>query len=507
MQITSPSFVPYASDRLIDFTVRFELLDVNARMAAIPTVSGQENVSQLAQLTDTLEEVSGKYATLEDDSWVLDGTYDLLPDSLTGIQTGWWSNVLSGADGVFSNTPYLSFGFGGTEISTIGYTLCFDGKTNNYATSIRVTCYASNGTTIIKQETFSNTQAYCVLDMPVQNYYSVKFEFLKTSLPYRRIRLTECMFGIVQLFTGKDLGKVDLQYSADIMSEAFPSRQLIFSFDNLAKRYNLINPNGLYAYLQQGQDIYTKAIVNSEAVNMGQFEFMKATSGDDDMAGQITANDYVLSALDSAVFDGGSNTTTTIQAAINTVLSGLSITTAIANPSYTVSMAIPKNTTKREAIRLLAQAAMCSVWVDRTGVLQIKPLAVASTANDYLDADRMFSLAGISVSEPVDKVTLKVRNEFASTEVVYTAGIGKREKTFDNPCVVAENGQAVANWFFTQCNKRVQYDKPNRGNPAIEIGDTLQIFDAYGENRNGVVIDQQFNFGDDFAAKTKAVGE
>lgn len=514
MQPTSPAFSPYANTRYVDFWVRFELLDVNARTHAVPSVSGQENVSQLAQLTDSVEGGSGKYATLEDDCWVLDGTCALLPDNLSGVQTGWWSNVLSGADGVFSSPPYLSFAFGGTPISTIGFTLVFDGQTNNYPTSIRATTYAANGSTIIAQQTFSNSAAYCVLDMPVQNYYAVKFEFLKTSLPYRRIRLTECLFGIVQQFDRHSLSKADLIYSADPLCETFPSRQLVFTFNNLSKNYNLINPRGLYAYLQEGQAIFPKTVINGEAVSMGEFEFMKATSGDDDITGQITANDYVLSALDSAVFNGGSNTTSTLQAAFDSVLAGLGIATSIEDPFFIISMAIPRGTTKREASRYLAQAAMCSIWVDRSAVLQAHPLTVEATVDDELNADRMPSMAGISVSEPVDRVVLTVRNEYTTdldgnqrtTETQYVAGTGKREKTFENPCVAAANGQAVANWLLAQCNRRVNYDKPNRGNPAVEIGDTLKIYDAYGENRNAVVTSQDFSFDGGLSSRTQGVG-
>lgn len=514
MQVTSPSFAPYDTDRLVDFTVRFELLDVNARTKAVPSVSGQENVSQLAQLTDMVDTQGGKYATLEDDCWVLDGTCDLLPDSAAGLQTGWWSNVLSGADGLFASAPWLKFAFGGTAISTIGFTLAFDALTDNYAASVRATCYASNGTTIIKQQTFSNNKAKCIIDMPVQNYYSVKFEFLATSKPYRRVRLSECLFGVVQQFDRHSIEKASLVYSADMACEAFPSRQLVFSFDNLDKKYNLVNPSGLYAYLQQGQDLIVNTAVGGELVNMGLFEFTRAEGSDDEITGEITANDYVLSTLDAAVFNGGSNTTVTLQTAVAAVLAGTGIAVSMATPSYMVSKAIPTDMTKREAIRCLAQAAMCSVWVDRAGVLQIRPLTVAATAHDELTADRVPSMGGISVSEPVEKIVLSVKNEYTTdingnprtTETIYTAGTGAKEKSYSNPCVAAANGAVVAAWLLAQNNKRVRYDKPNRGNPAIEVGDTLKIYDAYGENRNAVVTEQEFNFGGGLSAKTKAVG-
>lgn len=497
MRTVSSTYAPYTDARHVDFTVRFELVDTAAKAAAVPSVSGQADVSQISQLTDDVSAI-GKWATLEDDLWVLDGTYDILPDDVTGIQTGWWSDVLSGADGVFSVPPSITFGFGGASISTIGYTLFF---AEDYPTSIRVTTY--NGATIINQHTISNSKAFCVLDFPSAGYTSVKFEFLQISKPYRRVKLAEGVFGIVQIFDRENLVSANVVYGADITADAFPSRQLIFGFDNTDKKYNLVNPNGLYAYLQQGQDITATAIVNGEAVNMGKFEFLTASASDDEITAEIVASDLAM-VLDTQIISG-SNTTATLQSAVTTVLSGTGITASIATPNYTVSMAIPKNTTKREAIRMLAQAAKSSVWFDRDGVLQIRPITVGTPVGT-LDADNMPSMGGISVAEPVDAVALTVKNEYASTEATYTAGSGTRVRTVDNPCVAAANGADVAAWLLAQYNRRVKYDKPNRGDPAVEIGDTLTIYDAYGENRNASVTGQEIQFDGGLSATTKAVG-
>lgn len=504
MRNVSETFAPYAIEREVDCNIRFELLDENAKDNADPSASDQD-IGQLDQLTDGVA-TTDKYASLELNSWLLDGGFEILPDSLTGVQTGWWSG-LSDIDGVFETPPVLSFSFGGLAISTIGFTIYFDDSAG-VPTSIKITTYDADQTTVIGQDTFTNSQAVFVADMPVQNYYKVDFEFLTTSKPYRRVRVLECLFGIVQNFDRNSIESVNIDYAADLISESFPSRQLIFKFDNLDHKYNMINPNGLYAYLQQGQNIYTSIKIGGEEVDMGAFEFMSASADDDGIIGQITTNDYVLLALDEALFTGGSDSTATLQTAVDTVLSGLDITTSIASPSYSVSMAIPKDTTKREAIRLLAQAAMCSVWVDRDGVLQIQPLTVDATADDELNADRMMSMGGISVSEPVDAVSLTVRNEFAMNllEYTYTSGTGKRVKEFVNPCVVWANGQTVANWLLAQCNRRVRYSKINRCNPAIEIADTLKIYDAYNENRNAVVNGIKITYDGGLTAITEAIG-
>jgi hypothetical protein len=506
VQTVSPSFAPYSDVRWVDFSIRFELLDENARTTAVPSVSSQESVSQLEQLTDGVERMSAKYATLEPDSWLLDGGHQIMPDDVSDIQTGWWGDVLNGEDGSFPSPPSLSFYFGGISIDTIGYMLYFDATADSYPNLIRVTTYAADQTTIIEQETFANDRHNCVLDFPVQGYYKVKFEFLSTSKPQRRVRLAEVLFGIVQEFIGDNIESATISYAADLMAEAFPSRQLDFAFENIDHKYNLINPNGLYAYLQEGQDIVAHAVINDESVYMGTFEFTSATASDDEITGTITANDFVLAALEGVIYNGGSNTTTTLLAAVNSLLSGLGVEVSIAYPSYTVSMAIPQGTTKREALRMLAQAARCSVWVDRAGVLQIYPLTVSENADDELNADNMPSMGGIGVSEPVDSVALTVRNEYADTETIYTSGSGKRIKSVENPCVAAANGQAVADWLLAQSNRRVRYKKPNRGNPAVEIGDTLKIYDAYGENKNAVMTKQTIVFDGGLSAQTEAVG-
>ena len=80
MRNTSPAYAPYSDVRWVDFNIRFELLDETARGAAVPTVNGQEDCSQLAQLTDGIETMSEKWATLELNAWGLDGKHKIMPD-------------------------------------------------------------------------------------------------------------------------------------------------------------------------------------------------------------------------------------------------------------------------------------------------------------------------------------------------------------------------------------------------------------------------------------------
>lgn len=89
------------------------------------------------------------------------------------------------------------------------------------------------------------------------------------------------------------------------------------------------------------------------------------------------------------------------------------------------------------------------------------------------------------------------------TEATYTSGSGKNVKTVSNPC--AYNGQTVADWLLACYNRRVNYKTPNRGNPAVEIGDTITIYDAYGANGNAAVTNIDLNYNGGLAATTQGV--
>ena len=67
--------------------------------------SGSASFSKGEQLHDKTMELDSRYATLEPNRWVLDGSFRLIPDDpvqLTG-EVGHVSDLLSGDDGIFAS--------------------------------------------------------------------------------------------------------------------------------------------------------------------------------------------------------------------------------------------------------------------------------------------------------------------------------------------------------------------------------------------------------------------
>jgi len=491
MQTVQSGYDPYTSVRWVNMRVVFSLIDLQAASLAVPSTSGAAFISQLSQLTDSSSELYGKFPALETDFWTLDGTMNILPDVFTGLQTGWYSSEISGADGFFTTPPTLTFTFS-DDISSIGFTLNFDATHGQWPVKFQVAVYDAVGS-LVSSAAVGNSESMCAIYLPSYAYRRVVFTFLQTSEPNRRVRVSECLFGIIQRFNKDSLTKATLSYGVDAKAASLPSRELEFTFDNSDHKYNLINPDGIYAYLQEGQPIDAEIQLGSsrgsgEWVGMGRFYFSSAEAKDETLTASITASDKVLW-LDGSTCRIGASGGWTLAVAVAAVLSdaGTDIETDIPSElaGRTVGKQIPEDASHREALRLLAQAARCTCWIDRDGALVFRALTLG-TVRDAFSASNMTSLAGIAVTERVNTVAVSVQDSYVegSQAVVYTASNKEgdesvRAVSVTNPC--AYDGQALADWLLTAYQRRLAYTPSYRGNPALEIGDTVTVASAYGD--------------------------
>lgn len=507
MRRVSHTYAPYTPVRHVGIGIRFDVVDQGAKSGCTSSAYGVGAIDRLSQTVDDVNEVPAKYATLERNYWTLDGTAEILPDDLTDVQTGWWDAALSDENGAFATPPWVRYDFAG-PVSTIGWGLYFDSKGGQYPTSVRVTAYGADGS-VVAQKTV--TAASPVLQMAYQlaDYHAVRFEFLATSEPYRRIRLVEANFGLSELLDANTIGKASFTYGVSLTSDALPSRQLDFTFDNSDKKYNLLDPAGIYEYLQEGQRIRTSLVINGESVDMGSFYFTSASADANVLVPRVQANDVIWE-LDNEVFRGGGNTEMALSAAVALVLerADVQVRYAAGVADRPVVLAIERKTCRREALRMLAQAARCTVWVDRDEVVHFADLTLDAEPVDEITANELYDFTGVSVSEKTDRVDLVVQNPFLETDeqVVYTAGEGKRVATLENPCVAPSAGAAVAAWILEHLRRRKLYSVKWRGNPAVEIGDTVRIHDIFGNTGCAVVTDIKLDFEKGISGTIGGVG-
>lgn len=503
MQKVSSNYAPFTPVREVGMLVRFYIVDPSAKKNGTASASDSTPGTSAAETISDRETISGKFAGLELNRWVLDGTIDIPNDSFDGQYVGWWSGVVSNESAEMASTITLEFS---APVSTIGWAMLFDEKMNQYPVQITITAYASDGSAVATG-TKMITQARQNISMTAANYTKLTIRFDKTLLPKTRARLRQIDFGLTETYENDTMADVKIIEEASVSCESFPSRQISFTFDNADHRYNILNPDGVFSVIQDGQKLLARCIVNGESIDVGEFFFTSVTARDSGVTAQLVGNDMAAT-LDRATYEAGNATACELQTVVASVLEGYDVTVIYGGGAdkRTVVPAIPRKTTRREAIRILAQAAMCSAWFDRSGNLHIAELSAGAVLGE-ITPDELYNYDGVSISEAVDCVELHIKSDYANIDTTITAGSGKNIKSVNNPCVAPANYQSVAAWLLAQYNRRKIYSVKNRGNPALETGDTIKISDAFAQNENAVQTGMELTFsGGGIYAVTKGVG-
>lgn len=269
----------YAKTRRTKVYISFPFVDPEAKQAAsfalVPTPA---EIGTPAQSVDTNYKMVGKVAQFEPDYWRLDGSFVLpLPPSVSESQYGYWSEVLSDNNRNYPADMVMRFHFS-EPISIPGMTILFDQRTNNYLTDFTVTGY-DESMTIIRQEAITgNTSAWWSHDKGMQAIKYLDILFVKSSLPNRRVRITEIDFGIMLSFEGSNLYDAELISEFNSMSESIPDNELNFSAENDG-RFNYTAEESYARYLQQRQEfVYTHGVVladdTEEKVDMGTYSLL-----------------------------------------------------------------------------------------------------------------------------------------------------------------------------------------------------------------------------------------
>ena len=254
-----------------------------------------------------------------------------------------------------------------------------------------------------------------------------------------------------------------------------------------------------YSHLNKNQKLQACFVINGETVSMGKaymFDKLEQTNGG--LSAKLTAKDYVRQ-LNEQAYDGA-NDTATLDWLVGDILTGTGVTTKYKSgsilPYVTVNRNTPKDTTKRAAIHYVCQAGDATCTINRDGELYITPFDIANYV-DTITPNEVYSNDIIRMDDYVNMIRLTVKNEYVDPETqdVYFGGSGLYYREIQNNCVYVGNGQTVANWLLQQYERRTYFEMKTRGNPAVELGDTVRIIDKNGTAYLAVVYAQEFVYG------------
>lgn len=376
----------YALARATKAKVRFEILDTNAFKNNIKVVTGEAVISRKEQLTNKIRVMSSKYATLEKDYFKLDSSFLLPPraNELESAELGWWSNNLCDSNGLFTPFQVIEFYFS-TEYSSMGLTLYFDILNNEYATEFDIDVYSATNELFKHDSMIGNTDSRYIYISQLSNYKKIVITIKKWSKAYRRAKVVEVDFGVIKEYEDNNLIRMNILQELNSTSQTLPAAELKFTVDNSNREFNVLNPNGFYEFLQQGQECLAEIGVeldngDVEYVQVGKY-FLKQWQSDE---GSLTTTFTVRDILDSLSNNEIENT---FERNINLYDLAVEVLAASSIEKYVLSNNLKLIKTKalhgkmsyRSLLQLIAIAGMCVAYTDNRGTLYIKQLISAKT--------------------------------------------------------------------------------------------------------------------------------
>lgn len=422
--------------------ITLDLIDVTAKSDSSPAVSDIQPFADPQQLKRDDLAVSD-YATLEDDFFLLDGSKTLFPDSPAGMDFGYWSQSMSGADCSFENPPVLEISF--TEQHTsAGLTLHF---LPDYPDLVNVQWYTLGGVLIISKNFSPNALDY-FCDCPVENFGRVVVTFLRTAKPYRYIKLRAIDYGTFLTYADTDVVEAKITEEVDLISNTLSINMANFTLHSPMDEFNLVNPQGKFKLFQQSQKVHIRHFLDSGPVQMGTFRLATWQSADAS-TGQFTANASV-GELDKTDFKLGrvyvNEPSGNIIDAIMTSAgwADYEVEVAIRSTSLSGWLAISSH---RTALQQVAFAAGAIVDDSRGSTIRI--YSQPPTYNHLIPRSRKFSGGSVKLLSYISDVSLTAHSYAlkADAEQIFqgTLATGRHEIRFDAACAeLAITGGTIA---------------------------------------------------------------
>lgn len=219
--------------------------------------SGAAAWSKPEQLTDKTMDLDSRYATLERNRWLLDGSFRLIPDDpqrLSG-QIGHVGDALSGDDGAFPEPVWVEERFSGVDIlqacSVYFPDSDFDGVPVDFKVEV-----LQGGTAYYTSEFTDNTATGVSLDgFTVYNPDAIRVTVTKWSLPGRRLRVAEIVPGVYEDWDLRMIADLTIVQQGDVSCMALPYGTVTLKLDNTTKRFEPRKKASLFKSLEERQGI------------------------------------------------------------------------------------------------------------------------------------------------------------------------------------------------------------------------------------------------------------
>ena len=232
--------------------VKFNIVDPETN----PDLSSnsEEIFSDLDNIKETTIPQSKNYATLEKNFWLLNDSQPIYGSE--ELEQTYVSSYMSDKNCLFSDKACITL-TSSVYLTTLGLTMVFDSIDKNYAKKLKVKAYRDSTMIMDKDYTLSSYSDRLIFadNEELVRWNKIEIYFIESSLPYRRIRVNQLLFGIIETYTDENLISAESKEKTTMINSELPTHTFKFTIDNMNKLFNPDNPQGWYRYILQQQPI------------------------------------------------------------------------------------------------------------------------------------------------------------------------------------------------------------------------------------------------------------
>lgn len=388
--------------------IAFSNIDTSAATDGSWVSNGAQSYSEF-DTVDYNYDYQASYAALELNRWALDGNTVIVPASGT-MYDGFISSIMSNSDGGFTTAAVITREFS-VPHTFPGLTLTFDTRYKEWPVSVTVDFYL-NGE-VLESTTAPVTSETVLIDTRAASCDKIVITFGNT-LPYRRPRLEDVLYGVQKVFTNKDIISTRQSHDVDPLSRRLPQETMQFVILDYEHDYDPDNPSGIYQYVDKNSPV---SIQFGYELPDGEVEWLKPD--------KYVLNSKPKASKNQATFSGtgliGSLSGTFYKSKLGSknfydmaeeVLldAGLTLTEQGTNPwvideslkQMFTTAALPIDT-HMNCLQLIAHACRCRLFTDDDNIIHIEPFSLDNVNSVKTDFTLDFTTIGEN-SQSISKI-------------------------------------------------------------------------------------------------------
>lgn len=469
--------------------------------------------SNAENLTKEKDRPLVKYATGELNLHVLDGSFTLPPSSepyKDGGLISYW--IVS--DG---NYPVISFEFPKNTHKAFqpGITIVWSNSLDEYATDFIVRAFGKDeesddwgGSSYTVANVQGNKDVYCEIpaDFTLNPDELWRFDITvkKWSIPNRRARVEWIFFGFKKVYDKKDIVSYTHTSSRDPISGQLSKDSIEFSLDNSDKKWDAINPKGMYKYLYERQPVNVRYGMEVDGeiqwINGGKYFLSEWSTPSNGLEASFVARDAFEFLMTSNYT--GRKVGTLYQMCYD----ALETTSSISNfyiseelKEYSTDISKESNSYKNsDILQLAANAAGMALYQTRDGQIRIERVNMVASSEDEIyeiSIINNYQWPEITFASKVKNVSCNVNG----TEHVYpeSSNIEGVTQTVSNEllteAMLKKSKNSITEAYAVLANRK-KVELEYRASPHIDAFDHVRFNHNYGYASNVFVTESKYQY-------------